>query len=124
MFKSNSKKVKSFFKKINIKNNKLKSLVMLLAMAWGFLPHQLLAKNETPMSQKLWHGMVASDVEILKKSLKIAVNCKFGHLNDPKAIARDVRQVGHRGNGDYQIQIDSDKDLEYIMSLLMQVLLK
>jgi len=63
------------------------------------------------------------DIEILKKSLKIAVNCKFGTLNDPKAIARDVRQIGHRGNGDYQIQIDSDKDLEYIMSLLKQVIL-
>jgi predicted transport protein len=63
------------------------------------------------------------DIEILKKSLKIAVNCKFGTLNDPKAIARDVRQVGHRGNGDYQIQIDGDKDLEYIMSLLKQVIL-
>jgi predicted transport protein len=62
------------------------------------------------------------DIEILKKSLKIAVNCKFGTLNDPKAIARDVRQVGHRGNGDYQIQIDGDKDLEYIMSLLKQVI--
>jgi len=64
------------------------------------------------------------DVEILKKSLKIAVNTKFGSLNDPKQIARDVRNVGHRGNGDYQIQIDSDADLEYIMSLLKQVLLK
>jgi predicted transport protein len=63
------------------------------------------------------------DIEILKKSLKIAVNCKFGTLNDPKGIARDVRQVGHRGNGDYQIQIDGDKDLEYIMSLLKQVIL-
>lgn len=64
------------------------------------------------------------DVEIQKKSMKIAVNCKFGSLNDPKVIARDVRNVGHRGNGDYQIQIDSDKDLEYIMSLLKQVLVK
>jgi predicted transport protein len=64
------------------------------------------------------------DIEILKKSLKISVNTKFGNLNDPKQLARDVRNIGHRGNGDYQIHIDSDKDLEYIMSLLKQVLLK
>lgn len=64
------------------------------------------------------------DIEILKKSLKISVNTKFGNLNDPKQLARDVRKIGHRGNGDYQIHIDSDKDLEYIMSLLKQVLLK
>jgi predicted transport protein len=63
------------------------------------------------------------DIEILKKSLKISVNTKFGNLNDPKQLARDVRKIGHRGNGDYQIHIDSDKDLEYIMSLLKQVLL-
>lgn len=64
------------------------------------------------------------DIEIQKKSLKIFINAKLGSLDDSKGIARDVSQVGHRGNGDYQIQIDSDKDLEYIMSLLKQVLLK
>ena len=52
------------------------------------------------------------------------MNTKFGNLNDPKQLARDVRKIGHRGNGDYQIHIDSDKDLEYIMSLLKQVLLR
>jgi predicted transport protein len=62
------------------------------------------------------------DIEIQKKSLKIFINAKFGTLDDSKGIARDVSQVGHRGNGDYQIQVDSDKDLEYIMSLLKQVI--
>jgi len=62
------------------------------------------------------------DVEVQKKSLKFGINLKLGELEDSKDLARDVSQVGHRGNGDYQLQVDSDKDLEYIMSLFKQVL--
>lgn len=62
------------------------------------------------------------DIEIQKKSLKIFLNAKWGTLNDSKGIARDVSSIGHSGNGDYQIQVDSDADLEYIMSLVKQVL--
>jgi predicted transport protein len=62
-----------------------------------------------------------ADIEVLKKSLKIFLNIKFGDLDDPKNLARNVSDIGHRGNGDYQIQVDSDNDLEYIMSLIKQV---
>jgi predicted transport protein len=64
------------------------------------------------------------DIQVLKNSLKIFINCKFGKLDDAKGIARDVRLVGHSGNGDYQIQVDNDKDIEYIMSLIKQVVVK
>ena len=53
---------------------------------------------------------------------KIFINTKIGSLDDPKGIAKDVSTIGHRGNGDYQIQIENDKDLEYIMSLIKQVI--
>ena len=59
---------------------------------------------------------------IQKKSLKIFINAKIGTLDDPKGLVKDVSNIGHRGNGDYQIQIENDKDLEYIMSLIKQVL--
>jgi len=62
------------------------------------------------------------DIEIQKKSLKIFLNAKWGTLNDSKGIARNVADIGHSGNGDYQIQVESDADLEYIMSLVKQVL--
>jgi predicted transport protein len=62
-----------------------------------------------------------ADIEVLKNSLKIFINSKYGTLDDARALARDVRLVGHRGNGDYQIQVENDKDLEYIMSLIKQV---
>lgn len=66
------------------------------------------------------NGKIFVDVCILQKSLKIWINLKKGTLDDPKDLARDVSTTGHWGNGDYQIQVDSDKDLEYIMSLVKQ----
>jgi predicted transport protein len=62
------------------------------------------------------------DIEIQKKSLKIFINAKWGKINDSKCLARDVSQIGHSGNGDYQIQVTDDRDLEYIMSLVRQAL--
>jgi predicted transport protein len=67
-------------------------------------------------------GKNISDITILKKSLKIWINLKKGKLDDPKKIMVDVSEKGHWGNGDYQVQVENDKDLEYIMSLVKQVL--
>ena len=63
-----------------------------------------------------------SDIEIQKKGLKIFINAKIGALDDPIGLATDVSNIGHRGNGDFQIQIVNDNDLEYIMSLIKQVI--
>lgn len=54
----------------------------------------------------------------LKKSLKIWINLPFGELTDPKNIARNVTEIGHHGNGYYEIQISDDINLEYITSLI------
>jgi predicted transport protein len=61
-------------------------------------------------------------ITILKNSLKIFINLKAGELDDPKQLTKDVSKIGHWGNGDYQIQVEDDNDLEYIMSLVKQVL--
>lgn len=85
-----------------------------------------LADNIEILPQKFYiafkKGSNISDIEIQKKSLKIFINAKIGTLDDPKGLAKDVSNIGHRGNGDYQIQIENDKDLEYIMSLIKQVI--
>jgi len=65
---------------------------------------------------------VFTDICILKNSLKIWINLKKGKLDDPKKLAEDVSEKGHWGNGDYQIQVETDKDLEYIMSLIRQAI--
>jgi len=62
------------------------------------------------------------DIQIQKNGLKLWLNLKKGQLDDPKGISRDVSSVGHHGNGDYEIQIKTDEDIEYIMSLIKQSL--
>ena len=68
-------------------------------------------------------GKNVTDIAILKKSLKLFINVKAELLDDPKKLAQDVSNIGHWGNGDYQIQVEDDKDLEYIMSLVKQAIL-
>lgn len=60
------------------------------------------------------------DVHIQQKALKIWINLPKGELDDPKQLARDVSNIGHWGNGDYQLQIKDDENTEYIMSLIKQ----
>lgn len=62
------------------------------------------------------------DINVQKKSLKLWINKRFGELDDPKHLARNVAEVGHWGNGDYEITVHDSKDLEYIMSLVKQTL--
>ncbi|MBJ7427470.1 MAG: hypothetical protein JHD28_00700 [Bacteroidia bacterium] len=68
------------------------------------------------------NSKVFTDICILKNSLKIWINLKKGMLDDPKKLAEDVSEKGHWGNGDYQIQVETVKDLEYIMSLIKQAI--
>ena len=64
------------------------------------------------------------DVVLLGKGLKIYVNLKSGDLQDQKQIARDVSNVGHWGNGSYEIQLSDLDDIDYVVSLLKQSLRK
>lgn len=61
-------------------------------------------------------------IKVQKSSLKLTINAKFGSLDDGKGLARDVSSIGHHSTGDYQLQVDDDKDFEYILSLIKQVI--
>ena len=60
------------------------------------------------------------DIELKKKAVKIFVNLPLGVLDDPKKLARDVSKIGHWGNGDYEISIDSHTDIDYLMFIIKQ----
>lgn len=80
--------------------------------------------NITVKPTKWYIGFVAktniSDIRIQKKALKIWLNLRIGELDDPKNLARDVSNIGHWGNGDYEIQVRDEENLEYIISLIKQ----
>jgi len=63
------------------------------------------------------------DIAIRKSSLVLWINSKKDTINDFKGISRNVAGLGHQGNGDYEINIKDDRELEYIMSLIKQHLI-
>lgn len=74
--------------------------------------------------KKLYIAFKASknfvDVEVQKHALKIFINMKKGSLKDPDDVADDVAEIGHWGNGDYRVYINSESDFDYIYGLIMQ----
>lgn len=74
--------------------------------------------------KKLYLAFVAHtnvvDIVIQRKALKCFLNLDRSELDDPKNIARDVYNIGHWGNGDYEITLSGDENLEYIVSLIKQ----
>jgi predicted transport protein len=61
-------------------------------------------------------------MELQKKRMKIWIGAKKGIVNDSRSLAIDVSNTGHWGTGDYELHVESDKDLEYIMSLIKQII--
>ena len=62
------------------------------------------------------------DIVIQKRGLKLFINKTKNTLDDSKMLARDVSNIGHWGNGDYEIVVSDDSNIEYIMSLIKQVI--
>ena len=60
------------------------------------------------------------DFVIGKNQLKIFLNAKVGEINDSIGIARIVKNVGHWGNGDYEIVVKDNESFDYIISLIKQ----
>jgi len=65
-----------------------------------------------------------ADVIMQKRGLKIVLNLKSGELDDAREIARDVSNVGHWGNGAYEVSMKDDSEFEYVLSLIRQSLHK
>jgi len=64
------------------------------------------------------------DVVPQKDKLKLFINIKYNELNDPKKLCRDVSQTGHWGNGDVEVILESEEEIDYIISLVRQAIEK
>lgn len=58
------------------------------------------------------------DFRLQKNSLKMWLNAKYGEIDDFKNLSKNVSNVGHWGNGDYEFSIKDDTNFEYIISLI------
>jgi predicted transport protein len=63
-----------------------------------------------------------ADIVTLKKGIKLFINLQKGKLEDPKNLMRDVSTTGHWGNGDYEVVITNEDNLEYILYLIKQAI--
>ena len=83
-----------------------------------------LGDNIEVRPRKKYVGFVAGtnfvDVHTQRMQLKLWINLPKGELDDPKKVARDVSEVGHWGNGDYQVLVGSSEGLDYLMTLIKQ----
>ena len=99
---------------INELYEKFKSSILLLADDIEVIPKkQYMAFNKVKN---------ICGITILKNSMNLFVNLKRGELDDARGLAKDVSNVGHWAVGDYQIKVEDDGDIEYIMSLVKQAL--
>jgi uncharacterized protein with ParB-like and HNH nuclease domain/predicted transport protein len=64
------------------------------------------------------------DIVPQKDKLKLFINIKYNELNDPKELCRDVSQTGHWGNGDVEIFLESEEEIDYVISLVRQAIEK
>lgn len=63
------------------------------------------------------------DVVVKQYGLKVFLNIKTGQLNDPQKFARDLatpQPVGHWGNGDYELRLESLKNIDDVFVLIKQ----
>jgi len=83
-----------------------------------------LGENIEIRPRKKYIGFIANtnftDVNIKISKLKLWINLTKGELDDPKKMARDVSNIGHWGNGDYEVRLKIGTDLDYLMTLIKQ----
>lgn len=60
------------------------------------------------------------DVIPKTKGLRLILNLPFAEINDPKKLCCDVSGVGHWGNGDVEVFLESASDLPDVLGLVRQ----
>ncbi len=70
------------------------------------------------------NGSNFTDIALQKQGLKLWLNLPYGELEDPYQLARDVSNIGHHGNGHYELTIKDADKLDYILTLIKQAYLK
>ncbi len=61
-----------------------------------------------------------TDIVTQKRKIKVYINLRYGNLDDPKNLARNVTEIGHWGNGDYIINLQNIDELEYTVAMVRQ----
>lgn len=60
------------------------------------------------------------DVVFQKSRLRISINMKFSEINDPNGICKDITGLGRWGNGDAELYMEHQDELDQIMEIVKQ----
>ena len=60
------------------------------------------------------------DIVPQKSRLRLSLNMQFHELHDPRALGKDVTNLGRWGNGDVEVSLSKADELPYIMGLVRQ----
>ncbi|GAA9023847.1 DUF262 and DUF1524 domain-containing protein [Helicobacter pylori] len=78
--------------------------------------------NQDYISYKFNKNFV--DIVVQTKDLKLYLNMKFNELQDEKNLARDMTNIGHLGNGDIEVKLETKENIPYCLGLIKQALEK
>ena len=57
------------------------------------------------------------DIVFQKQRLRISINMKFSEINDPNGICKDITGLGRWGNGDVELFMEHQDELDQIMEI-------
>ena len=60
------------------------------------------------------------DIVPQKSRLRLSLNMQFHELHDPRALVKDVTNLGRWGNGDVEVSVSKPEELPYVMGLVRQ----
>ena len=60
------------------------------------------------------------DIVFQKQRLRISINMKFSEINDPNSICKDITGLGRWGNGDVELFMEHQDELDQIMEIVKQ----
>lgn len=60
------------------------------------------------------------DIVFQKQRLRISINMKFSEIHDPNGICKDITGLGRWGNGDVELFMEHQDELDQIMEIVQQ----
>ena len=60
------------------------------------------------------------DIVFQKQRLRISINMKFSEINDPNGICKDITGLGRWENGDVELFMEHQDELDQIMEIVKQ----
>ena len=61
-----------------------------------------------------------ADIVFQKQRLRISINMKFSDIIDPNGICKDITGIGRWGNGDTELFMEHQDDLDQVMEIIKQ----